>query len=415
MEFFQDFFAYYENFLASPEFKNTVQILFLTSPLWIPFGLAVLLWQKWLEYKREEIYNKFDLVLLEIRLPQEILRSPLAMELVLSGLHIMGGEGTWYDRYILGKSRAWFSLEIASIEGHIHFYVWTGRGNKDLVESQFYSQYPGIEMLEVPDYTDVYPKFDSTVIQLEGQEFALTQLDSYPIKTYVDYGLDKDPKEEFKYDPLTTVLEFMGSLGKGEQFWLQFIFRSHHGKAYDPKNWKKDTEKLIDKLSKQYRGEIDEHGKEIKEARFRFPTKGESDILASLHRSMEKLPYECGIRSIYIAPKEVFKRFRITMQRGLFKAFNSGTLNGFKSQNVTSKYDFPWEDFRGFRANILKRKMLQAYRRRSFFFSPYKRKTYILNAEELATLYHFPGQVSQTPLLSRLPSRKAEAPPNLPL
>lgn len=415
MDIFSDFFAYYGNFLASPEFKTTVHILLLTSPLWLPFALAVLLYQKWLEYRRETLYSKFDLVLLEIRLPQEILRSPLAMELVLSTLHITGSETTWYDRYVLGKSRAWFSLEIASIEGHIHFYVWAGRANKDLVESQFYSQYPGIEIVEVPDYTDVYPKFDPKVTQLEGQEFALTQPDSYPIKTYVDYGLDKDPKEEYKYDPLTTVLEFMGSLGKGEQFWLQFVFRAHHGRAHDVKSWKKDTEKLIDTLSKQYRGEIDDKGKEVKEGRFRFPTKGESDILAALHRSLEKLPFECGIRSIYIAPKEIFKRFRITAQRGLLKAFSSGTLNGLKPQNSTSKYDFPWEDFRGFRANILRRKMLQAYRRRSFFFEPYKRKTYILNAEELATLYHFPGQVSQTPLLSRLPSRKGESPPNLPL
>ncbi len=35
-----------------------------------------------------------------------------------------------------------------------------------------------------------------------GCEFKFTKGDGYPIKTYVDYGLDKDPKEEYKVDPL---------------------------------------------------------------------------------------------------------------------------------------------------------------------------------------------------------------------
>jgi len=42
-------------------------------------------------------------------------------------------------------------------------------------------------------------------------------------------------------------------------------------------------------------------------------------------------------------------------------------------------------------------------------------KPYILTTEELATIYHFPGSVSTTPNLNRVPSKKAEAPSNLPL
>jgi hypothetical protein len=39
----------------------------------------------------------------------------------------------------------------------------------------------------------------------------------------------------------------------------------------------------------------------------------------------------------------------------------------------------------------------------------------ILNTEELATIFHFPGQVAGTPTLERVPSKKAEAPSNLPI
>ena len=49
--------------------------------------------------------------------------------------------------------------------------------------------------------------------------------DFLPIKTYVDYGLDKDPKEEYKTDPITQILEVMGSLGKGEHMWYQVLIQ----------------------------------------------------------------------------------------------------------------------------------------------------------------------------------------------
>ena len=67
-----------------------------------------------------------------------------------------------------------------------------------------------------------------------------------------------------------------------------------------------------------------------------------------------------------------------------------------------------------------KRDLLHAYKLRSFFELPYKNfgglKPFILTTEELATIFHFPsGIVSQTPTLTRVPSKKSEAPSNLPI
>jgi len=64
------------------------------------------------------------------------------------------------------------------------------------------------------------------------------------------------------------------------------------------------------------------------------------------------------------------------------------------------------------------RTLLDAYKRRSFFNVPYKHlngKPYILTVEELATIFHFPGATTTTPTLTRVPSKKAEAPANLPV
>ena len=45
------------------------------------------------------------------------------------------------------------------------------------------------------------------------------------MKTYVDFGLDKDPKEEFKHDPLTPILEWFGSLKKANMLGIRLWFK----------------------------------------------------------------------------------------------------------------------------------------------------------------------------------------------
>jgi hypothetical protein len=68
-----------------------------------------------------------------------------------------------------------------------------------------------------------------------------------------------------------------------------------------------------------------------------------------------------------------------------------------------------------FGSTRMKRRMLDAYKRRMFFFYPYKYKAMVMTNEELATMFHFPGQVAQTPGLPRIPSKRAQAPTNLPI
>ena len=43
-----------------------------------------------------------------------------------------------------------------------------------------------------------------------------------------------------------------------------------------------------------------------------------------------------------------------------------------------------------------------------------ERTPLVLNSEELATIYHFPGQVAETPTFKRIESKRAEPPQNLP-
>ena len=103
---------------------------------------------------------------------------------------------------------------------------------------------------------------------------------------------------------------------------------------------------------------------------------------------------------------------------GTFRQYNTNDLNGFRPMNPTS-FDYPWEDFRGKRLSKKKARMFNAYKLRAYFHNaPYPehlRKPIVLNSEELATIYHFPGGVAQTPTIEKVESRKAEPPVNLPI
>ena len=83
-----------------------------------------------------------------------------------------------------------------------------------------------------------------------------------------------------------------------------------------------------------------------------------------------------------------------------------------------------WEDITGLREPALKRRFFNDYVERAGFDEPaskylnflwYKRsQPMILNSEELATLFHIPGRVSETGSLERIDAKKSQAPTNLP-
>ena len=389
----------------------------------LPFVLCLVLgtmaYEIWIEYKRREFLAKQKHVLLEIRLPKEITKSPLAMELLFSALHMTGGDsGNMWDKITAGKSRPTFSLELVSIGGQVRFFIYTRAGQKKFVESQIYAQYPGVEVMEVPDYTQG-TDFDPDHVAMWGTDLELSKTSAYPLKTYVDFGLDRDPKEEMKVDPITPMLEMLGSLTHGEQVWIQIIVRAHKaegpavdGKPSDP--WKDEAKKEIEDIRKKStpESEGDFPG-------FPNPTKGQNETIAAIERNTSKLGFDCGIRAIYIADKDVFDPGHIAGLLGVFKQYNTDALNGFKPARPTV-FDYPWQDIFGKKIIKKKKKKMELYKNRLYFSDThtehkYKEKPFVLNTESLATIFHFPGNVAQTPTFTRVLSKKAEPPANLPI
>jgi hypothetical protein len=407
---------------------DILDFIFFLLPIILPIGLFALFINILLETNRKKFISSQESILLEILPPQEIEKSPAAMELFLTSLYNTSDAGNWYEKYFQGKVRTWFSLEIISIDGHVNFYIWSWKKFKKSIESQLYAQFPGIEIAEVDDYS-LGTEYDGS-IEIFGAEMELTQPDPYPIKTYIDYGLDKETEEEYKVDPITPVLESLGSISKGHQFWIQIIVRAHKKEDKDPTKWFGKTDLWKDVAKSEIKKIRENSLLEIKEKEGtrKIPqiTKGQELRIVALERSISKMSFDTGLRLIYLAEKDQFDGTNIASILGSFKQYNSPELNGFKPAFTTS-FDAPWEDLTGKQAIKMKEEILESYKKRDYFWKPYRkfywwrpsklvnRKKFVLNTEELATIYHFPGKVAYTPTVKRVRSKKATAPFNLPV
>ncbi len=377
----------------------------------------------WMRYVRTKFVTAIDAVLLELRIPKEITKSPLAMDVFLNTLY-QTFSGLYTTVFLKGSVRAWFSLEIVSLGGNVKFFIWTPKWAKNSIESQMYSQYPNVEIMEAEDYSMKF-SFDPLVNNLNGGHLGLNKPDPYPIKTYIDYGLDQDPKEEHKIDPITLLIEQLGSMKPQEQGWIQILVQAHksegakEGRIFKKKeDWKKEAKEEIKKIIKEsvFAPDKDAEGVAARHDYSKL-SPSEKDVILAIERSLSKNAFDTMIRVIYSAPKEVFSPGGAPGLIDIFKLqFGSKVLNSFKKEWGPT-YDYVWQDFKGKKTIDNKKKLLDAYQRRSFFHQPYKNwhgKPFVLTTEELATIFHFPGEVSKTPTFERILSRKGEAPSNLP-
>ncbi|MEX0919183.1 MAG: hypothetical protein WDZ64_00335 [Parcubacteria group bacterium] len=406
--------------LLEPEFYTRV-LSFLWSlwPVILPIFLLSLGLNTWLSYKRREWIQNQGSVLLEIKLPREILKSPKAMEMVLEGIY-EPASGNLGDAYLKGRVRDWFSLEIASLGGEIKFFIWALPKWKKTIEARIYSQYPGAEVFEVEDYMRPHV-FDPNTMNLWGSTIQLVKDDAYPIKTYVDYELEKGNKEQEEIvDPIVSLIEYLGTIKEGEQAWVQILIQAHRkeglldNRIIVKPDWKGKVKEEIKKII-----EKESHIKadEDKPATLQNLTTIQSETIDAIERNAVKPACDTMIRMVYFAPKDIFDGSRIGGMLGSMRPFGSHNLNGFKPKWM-SGVDYPWKDFRDQRKIAGQKMHLDAFKRRSFFNVPYRHlngKPFILTVEELATIFHFPGTVATTPTLNRVPSKKAEAPANLPL
>ena len=227
----------------------------------------------------------------------------------------------------------------------------------------------------------------------------------------------------------------MGSIGQGEQIWLQILVRPSNWPKYEIEEEDKTTKKKTKKMGKWtdlVKKEIDAY-----KAKFKAPegssvpvrmSKMEESVLNALERSVTKLGFDVGMRHMYIAKKDNFNKNTSGEFVNLLRQYNSLEFNSFKSDGGTGAPDFVWEDMRGVIPDKKKKKILKNFKARwwwyprfdyksisHYLFYQKERDSMVLTSEEIATIYHLPSTTLQTPTFKRINSKKVEAPFNLPI
>ena len=145
--------------------------------LWAFLILRPMVTSSWLFWRNESFKKKQKNILLEIRIPRLVKESPRAMEQVMASLHSLRNVASDLgERWKDGEVTRWFSLEMVSFGGEIHFYIRVVKKQRNLVEAAFYAYYPDVELEEVDDYIETAIPVDMQEVYRQGYDFWGTQI-----------------------------------------------------------------------------------------------------------------------------------------------------------------------------------------------------------------------------------------------
>lgn len=356
-------------------------------------------------------------------------QSPKAMERVLSSFSIRSGQTTWFTRVWKGGVGTWWSLELHSYEGKLRFYMWCRTPMVPLVKQWVYAQYPDVQIEEVQDYLSGL-RYLPGKMGVWAVEHGKLKEDALPIKTYVDYKLDKldSGRNQEKYsDPLASVFERFADLRKGEQGILQIVIAQtrmkrapskwhwlHSGK----KKYKEDVQKYIKKMYENSRIDYENMVTGESDKGFAQLKPGEREVLDALERVLDKPGFEVNIRvARFGRPGEYRPAINSQHFTQIWRQFTAGKFNQLNTLGLywAEHFDYIWQDFWGIRATNVTYNIFDCLRRRGGLYNPYMHLVHFMSTEELATIYHFPDANCNVPGIQYLASKTSEAPKNLPV
>jgi len=287
-----------------------------------------------------------------------------------------------------------FAFEIVGTQGFVYFYAAVPIVLLDVVKQAIVSAYPTARLEEVAEHNIFSPvgKITATI----GGELNLKENYAYPIATYQD----------IKRDAMQALLNALSTLDKDDGAGIQFLMRPADG------SWRKSASGVA---SSKRKGEdkagagkaAASLGKDFLTAFAKAPEakdkEGKSKELSAIEQNTldaiddktRYAGYEVIIR--VVASSNISQRAQAILANivATFSLFDAPGKNGFKYT--------PAKDMERFVTAYLMR------------FFPQQHKKNVLNAIELATLFHFPDQRNiPTSQLARQESKEADAPRNMP-
>ncbi|OGL72830.1 hypothetical protein A3C96_02215 [Candidatus Uhrbacteria bacterium RIFCSPHIGHO2_02_FULL_60_10] len=383
----------------------------------------------WLNARRAKYAETLTFTVLAIDVPKANLQTVKAVEHIFSHFAVGYAWGDNIDKWWHGKFTPPFSFEIVSLDGYVQFLVRCPSKYRDMVEASIYSQYPDAEIIEVADYTDKVPvTYPDQEWDLFGTELVLAKPWSLPIRTHEAF--EHTGAEVVFKDPMSSLLESMSMLKHGEQLWLQILVTPTDGSWKDKSEefankmvGKKPPEKkspldaifwLPNAIIKEFMDMILGGGEAVPEKKPEASQKllsltpGEKNVLEAVQEKATKVGFSCKIRIVYVAHRNVFSKGRLSGVNGAFAQFAIQNMNSFRPYGPvmpSGTYFYQrWSE------QTKKMALLRNYRNRSMSGAT----SYILNVEELATIYHFPMEQVKASQVQKTEAKRAEPPSSLP-
>ena len=358
--------------------------------VWMPI-VAVLMFLTWRNYRKIEDFTPVESVLLILEIPRTNDKQELAAEQLFASLHGILRDNK--ELRLSGGHQEHISFEIASVNGQIRFYVWVPKTLQSFVEGQIYSQYPTVQIHQADeDYTE--HERDHEVAY--STELTLTTDEFLPIRTF----------QNFEVDPLAGITGTLAKLETtGEELWIQVLVRPI------PDDWQNAADRYINSIRNGRMFSLPGFGGSMQwligvlGALWQPPEQGANQSTAvelsdrdktrisEAEKKATKLGYEVKIRLVYMGESQTNAKLRMQALVGTFKQFNSTNLNGFHAVKGAFGKEF-----------------IDKYRKRSFIGDGF-----ILNIEELASVFHLPHTNVETPNIVWASSKTAEPPSKLPV
>ncbi len=418
-----------------PLFQSIWQVWSAVWWIVLPVVTGIIAWEAWKLYLHVRFIHNLDLVLLEITVPKNNMKTPKAMEQIFAAAHAPYSYGyRWTDKYWKGLEEYWMSFELVGRAGESHFYLRVPRAFRHMMESAIWSQYPEAEITEADDYLEHMPKIlPNKHFEVTGFEEILRRENYRPIRTYLMF---EDPVEERRVDTMGTLIEGISKLRDDEQLWMQVIIKP------TGEDFKEEGEKAIAKLlgieekkekkpsifpkfdlgisfEEAIRAPFEHPGaakskKEERQEKFpRFITPPHQKELAeAIARKITKLAFAATIRFIYLnrrgAPETSDHTYSI---HGFIRQFNTNDINQLKPDKATTTAGYAVRGLFKHRRRHWRRRLIYEH----YYHALPANHESILNIEELATVFHFPSMAISTTELQKVESRRGTPPATLPV
>jgi hypothetical protein len=297
------------------------------------------------------------------------------------------------DSKLFGQRHITF--EIIGQKGFVYFYTSVPAELVDVVKQAIVSAYPSAA-LEVSTDPNIFNEVGASAA-VSGGEMVLKEPFSFPIATY----------QELKRDALQSVLGALAALDKEDGVAIQILFRPAHD------SWRKTATTIAGKKRKgKYNNKTGLESvvpvvKQVVTALNKPPEDkkdgSQDNDLSTLDRSIidaiedktRQAGFEVAIR--LVISSNVSQRSQALLQNivASFALFDAPGKNGFKFEPSADS------------DQLVRDYLLRSFKKHN--------NRMILNAVELATLFHFPDQNKvPTSQLTRQESKQVDGPRNIP-